>query len=114
MRFAPRANISRRSTPRRLARPRSVTPKFIARSDPAAQWTGAHKCHACFAYAHCNALGFGFGCRSVSRPAGGGRRRGDNRQSSKSTKRRSYERSTSKMGWRAAPSGRDRTGLSYA
>jgi len=56
MRFAPRANISRRSTPRRLARPRSVTPKFIARSDPAAQWTGAHKGHACFAYAHCNAV----------------------------------------------------------
>jgi transposase len=29
----------------------SVTPKFIARSDPAAQWTGAHKGHAFFAYA---------------------------------------------------------------
>ena len=28
-----------------------VTPKFIARSDPAAQWTGAHKGHAFFAYA---------------------------------------------------------------
>ena len=27
-----------------------VTPKFIARSDPAAQWTGAHKGHAFFAY----------------------------------------------------------------
>src|SRR5579871_4737783 len=29
----------------------SVTPKFICRSDPAAQWTGAHKGHAFFAYA---------------------------------------------------------------
>jgi transposase len=28
-----------------------VTPKFISRSDPAAQWTGAHKGHAFFAYA---------------------------------------------------------------
>ena len=28
-----------------------VTPKFIARSDPTAQWTGAHKGHAFFAYA---------------------------------------------------------------
>jgi hypothetical protein len=28
----------------------SVTPKFISRSDPAAQWTGAHKGHASFAY----------------------------------------------------------------
>ena len=28
-----------------------VTPKFIAPSDPAAQWTGAHKGHAFFAYA---------------------------------------------------------------
>ena len=28
-----------------------VTPKFIARSAPAAQWTGAHKGHAFFAYA---------------------------------------------------------------
>lgn len=27
-----------------------VTPKFIAPSDPAAQWTGAHKGHAFFAY----------------------------------------------------------------
>jgi len=27
-----------------------VTPKFIATSDPAAQWTGAHKGHAFFAY----------------------------------------------------------------
>jgi transposase len=27
-----------------------VTPKFIAKSDPAAQWTGAHKGHAFFAY----------------------------------------------------------------
>ena len=27
-----------------------VTPKFISRSDPAAQWTGAHKGHAFFAY----------------------------------------------------------------
>src|SRR5262249_40270349 len=26
-------------------------PKFISRSDPAAQWTGAHKGHAFFAYA---------------------------------------------------------------
>jgi hypothetical protein len=25
-------------------------PKFISRSDPAAQWTGAHKGHAFFAY----------------------------------------------------------------
>jgi len=28
-----------------------VTPKFVSRSDPAAQWTGAHKRHAFFAYA---------------------------------------------------------------
>jgi hypothetical protein len=28
-----------------------VTPKFISRSDPAAQWTGAPKGHAFFAYA---------------------------------------------------------------
>jgi transposase len=28
-----------------------VTPKFISRSDPAAQWTGAHKGHAFFAFA---------------------------------------------------------------
>lgn len=28
-----------------------VTPKFISSSDPAAQWTGAHKGHAFFAYA---------------------------------------------------------------
>jgi transposase len=28
-----------------------LTPKFIALSDPAAQWTGAHKGHAFFAYA---------------------------------------------------------------
>jgi hypothetical protein len=28
-----------------------LTPKFISRSDPAAQWTGAHKGHAFFAYA---------------------------------------------------------------
>ena len=28
-----------------------VTQKFISRSDPAAQWTGAHKGHARFAYA---------------------------------------------------------------
>jgi hypothetical protein len=28
-----------------------VTPKFLSRSDPAAQWTGAHKGHAFFAYA---------------------------------------------------------------
>jgi transposase len=27
-----------------------VTPKFISKSDPAAQWTGAHKGHAFFAY----------------------------------------------------------------
>src|ERR1700727_2528245 len=35
-----------------------VTPKFISRSDPAAQWTGAHKGHAFFAYAN-NYLGSG-------------------------------------------------------
>jgi hypothetical protein len=29
-----------------------VTPKFISRSDPVAQWTGAHKGHAFFAYAN--------------------------------------------------------------
>jgi hypothetical protein len=29
-----------------------VTSKFISRSDPAAQWTGAHKGHAFFAYAN--------------------------------------------------------------
>jgi hypothetical protein len=28
-----------------------VTPKFTSHSDPAAQWTGAHKGHAFFAYA---------------------------------------------------------------
>lgn len=28
-----------------------VVPKFVSRSDPAAQWTGAHKGHAFFAYA---------------------------------------------------------------
>ncbi len=28
-----------------------TVPKFISRSDPAAQWTGAHKGHAFFAYA---------------------------------------------------------------
>jgi transposase len=28
-----------------------VKPKFVSRSDPAAQWTGAHKGHAFFAYA---------------------------------------------------------------
>ena len=28
-----------------------VKPKFISASDPAAQWTGAHKVHAFFAYA---------------------------------------------------------------
>ena len=28
-----------------------VEPKFVTRSDPAAQWTGAHKVHAFFAYA---------------------------------------------------------------
>lgn len=28
-----------------------VTPKFVSKSDPAAQWTGALKCHAFFAYA---------------------------------------------------------------
>jgi hypothetical protein len=28
-----------------------ATPKFVSRSDPAAQWTGAHKGHAFFAYA---------------------------------------------------------------
>ena len=28
-----------------------VEPKFVSRSDPAAQWTGAHKSHAFFAYA---------------------------------------------------------------
>ena len=29
----------------------TTTPKFVSRSDPAAQWTGAHKGHAFFAYA---------------------------------------------------------------
>jgi Transposase domain (DUF772) len=29
----------------------ATVPKFISRSDPAAQWTGAHKGHAFFAYA---------------------------------------------------------------
>ena len=29
-----------------------VTPKFISRSEPAAQWTGAHKGHTFFAYAN--------------------------------------------------------------
>ena len=28
-----------------------VAPKFVSRSDPALQWTGAHKGHAFFAYA---------------------------------------------------------------
>jgi len=31
--------------------PSEVVPKFISPSDPAAQWTGAHKGHAFFAYA---------------------------------------------------------------
>ena len=34
-----------------LGRPATVTPKFVSPSDPAAQWTGAHKGHAFFAYA---------------------------------------------------------------
>ena len=29
-----------------------TVPKFISKSDPAAQWTGAHKGHAFFAYAN--------------------------------------------------------------
>jgi hypothetical protein len=29
-----------------------TVPKFISKSDPAAQWTGAHKSHAFFAYAN--------------------------------------------------------------
>jgi len=29
-----------------------TVPKFIAKSDPAAQWPGAHKGHAFFAYAN--------------------------------------------------------------
>ena len=34
-----------------LAQPAMTIPKFISRSDPAAQWTGARKGHAFFAYA---------------------------------------------------------------
>ena len=50
MRFAPRANISRRSTTRRSARPRPSRPS--SSPDPIRrQWTGAHKGHAFFAYA---------------------------------------------------------------
>ena len=51
MRFAPRANISRRSMTQLSARPRPSRPNSNSRSDPAAQGTGAHKGHAFFAYA---------------------------------------------------------------
>ena len=41
----------RRSTRRLGGAASEVEPKFVSRSDPAAQWTGAHKGHAFFAYA---------------------------------------------------------------
>jgi Transposase DDE domain len=44
-----RARISRHA--RRRGVRRGLALKFISRSDPAAQWTGAHKGHAFFAYA---------------------------------------------------------------
>src|ERR1700742_1815976 len=46
----PSANIS---IPwmRLLGAASETVPKFISKSDPAAQWTGAHKGHAFFAYA---------------------------------------------------------------
>jgi hypothetical protein len=42
-----------------------VTPKFISRSDPAAQWTGAHKGHAFFAYANNYLIDTGHGVMIV-------------------------------------------------
>ncbi len=52
MRSAPRANILRLLDNAAFgAALACMTPKFISRSDPAAQWTGAHKGHAFFAYA---------------------------------------------------------------
>ena len=49
--FAPRVNILRRLDDAAFGAASPVTPKFVSRSDPAAQWTGAHKGHAFFAYA---------------------------------------------------------------
>ncbi len=53
----------------------SVTPKFISRSDPAAQWTGAHKGHAFFAYAANYLIDTDHGVivDVEAHPAGGGR-----------------------------------------
>ena len=45
------ARVSRDARRCRFRRGVPVTPKFVSRSDPAAQWTGAHKGHAFFAYA---------------------------------------------------------------
>jgi hypothetical protein len=47
-----------------------VTPKFISRSDPAAQWTGAHKGHAFFAYANNYLIDTGHGVTGVRRIVG--------------------------------------------
>src|SRR6201987_1263830 len=47
-----RERVSRDAGRCRFRRASPVTPKFISRSDPAAQWTGAHKGHAFFAYAN--------------------------------------------------------------
>jgi hypothetical protein len=47
----PFASIWQRWTMLPSVRPREVKPKFVSPSDPAAQWTGAHKGHAFFAYA---------------------------------------------------------------
>ena len=45
-----------------------VTPKFISPSDPAAQWTGAHKGHAFFAYATNYLIDTDSASSSMSRP----------------------------------------------
>ena len=47
----PRASIWRRSMMPHSARRATGIPKFVSPSDPAAQWTGALKGHAFFAYA---------------------------------------------------------------
>jgi hypothetical protein len=45
-----RPGLSRHPGRSCLGRGERTVPKFISRSDPAAQWTGAHKGHAFFAY----------------------------------------------------------------
>ena len=46
-----RSTLPLSTTRRSGVRASPLPPKFISRSDPAAQWTGAHKGHAFFAYA---------------------------------------------------------------